>query len=1708
MSRMDVHSRQKMLEKLYLNGVQESGGEAASIESLLDVLQVLFDECCNSTLRREKSVSDFIGWAKPLVCRVRDLRLSRDDFETLEVIGRGAFGQVSVVRMKDTGDVFAMKLLNKWEMLKRAETACFIEERDVLVYGDSRWITNLHYAFQDEDYLYLVMDYYCGGDLLTLITKYEDRLPEEMAKFYIAEMVLAIDSIHQLRYVHRDIKPDNVLLDENGHIRLADFGSCLKMLEDGTVQSKIAVGTPDYISPEILMAMEEGKGKYGPECDWWSLGVCMYEMLFGETPFYAEALAVTYEKIMNHKKYFEFPQDIDDVSDAAKDLIRKLICPAAQRLGSNNLEEVKNHPFFEGIEWDNIRDMIPPYKPEVSNNVDTSNFDVDDTDLKVSDAVPPNTHREFTGNHLPFVGFTFTRNSKLSDVGSLTEAKDSVIDKDTRIELETYERKIKRLEAEKKEKENLISSLKLQLQGSPTGNVHNGQISPDKNREEQIIQLQDDIANLRKLLAETEKKNSQGRITESGDSSNAKVKELERKNRQLKAERDDIEKELEQKKTLMRQQKKDLKEAQSMHRITQNELEDVNKKYSELNSEKQKMARSIKEKDEEIDNLMQGLDKKRQDVRRAEKQQKEYENELADIQSALAREKRLRQQSDQYIKQMEDEVELLKRREEGKPRQSEEPSPNIQEITKLKAELERKEIEMEHTLAKEKSRFAIEEQNLKDQIQDNNQEIENLKRMLKKVEEKSSEYKESTTNKQVDLVSDVKRKFEREKALMMDENKRTRTELEKTTSILEKLQREHRILQDEVRDISDKKDSVAHWEAQITEIIQWVNDEKEARGYLQGLATKMTDELESVRAPGPPGTGKANWQSRRSHKMDKMELLNLQSSLRSEVLAKEQIQKELTDVSAARASAESKLQAAENQISEVKTENEELKKKIQELEEKLSAKAEGTTLNRQDSTMNLDFFVDFLKSDVNVPPVNDDDYELPKSNEPIEREAPKSPEETKAVNNNKSPTRPVKPKVIAPKPQPKPKAHKFVVTDFSTPIKCNHCTSLMLGQRRQGTLCEVCHIACHVACAEKAASVCPVPPDQIAKPQGIDPNQGIGTAIEGYLKIPRAGGVKKGWMRQFAVVCDFKFFLFDVIQGRNGQPINKVVHVLDMRDENFEVGSVSRNEVFHADDKHIPCIFKVSASQLNPPVHKAQLLLLAENANEKTKWIKALTELRKIIQKNLLPDRSVFRAKEVISNAPVPLPRVQCADIIDSNRFLLGTEDALLKVEITQEGRQATCQMTKLEAKRAYQVKVLKGEQLVVVNSKGRKVHLFPISILEKVTRSIKLEETNGCSMFTTGRIRQGSTTCLCVAVKQNVFVYEFNMTKTRYKKIKDILVGRTVQCMQIVSERLCVGFTSGFTLYGIQADGHQLLVNVDEDPSLMCLLEAPMDALCVVEISNREYLLCFAKLGVYVDYQGKKSRKRELMWPSLPSAICFNEPYLIVYSEIAVDIFDVHLMEWVQTIPIKFTRMLSDDGSLNLCVDTNLHAPRLVYFNNLHSEEAGLNVPLNGIQKYVSKRHDESRRGTSENQRPMISNPQNFNHISHMGPRDGLQNLVDLPVVNRTDEKQRSKSMYHTPGNQLTRQRPMTAFKGSIDVTDSVSKSSMGSVASSDSRNISWDSQGSLASFRSSSDGSPELSSEPPKQLAGEASGSGTPPTSHRGSYGESDGLGIEWNF
>ncbi|XP_048646640.1 myotonin-protein kinase isoform X6 [Marmota marmota marmota] len=396
------------------------------LEPLLDLLLGVHQELGASDLAQDKYVADFLQWAEPIAARLKEVQLQRDDFEILKVIGRGAFSEVAVVKMKQTGQVYAMKIMNKWDMLKRGEVSCFREERDVLANGDRRWITQLHFAFQDENYLYLVMEYYVGGDLLTLLSKFGERIPAEMARFYLAEIVMAIDSVHQLGYVHRDIKPDNILLDRCGHIRLADFGSCLKLRADGTVRSLVAVGTPDYLSPEILQAVGggPGTGSYGPECDWWALGVFAYEMFYGQTPFYADSTAETYGKIVHYKEHLSLPLADTGVPEEARDLIQGLLCPAEIRLGRGGADDFRKHPFFFGLDWEGLRDSLPPFIPDFEGATDTCNFDVVEDGLTAMVSGGGETLSDIPegmplGVHLPFVGYSYScmalRDSEVPD---------------------------------------------------------------------------------------------------------------------------------------------------------------------------------------------------------------------------------------------------------------------------------------------------------------------------------------------------------------------------------------------------------------------------------------------------------------------------------------------------------------------------------------------------------------------------------------------------------------------------------------------------------------------------------------------------------------------------------------------------------------------------------------------------------------------------------------------------------------------------------------------------------------------------------------------------------------------------------------------------------------------------------------------------------------------------------------------------------------------------------------------------------------------------------------------------------------------------------------------------------------------------------------------------------------------------------------------
>lgn len=376
-----------------------------NIESLLDTITALVNDCKIPVLMRMKSVDNFISRYERVVESVAALRMKATDFRQLKVIGRGAFGEVHLVRHSRTNTVYAMKMLNKDDMIKRADSAFFWEERDIMAHANSEWIVRLQYAFQDPRHLYMVMEYMPGGDLVNLMTSYE--VSEKWTRFYTAEIVEALAALHSMGYIHRDVKPDNMLISITGHIKLADFGTCVKMNTNGVVRCSTAVGTPDYISPEVLRNQGQDS-EFGKEVDWWSVGVFIYEMLVGETPFYAEALVSTYTNIMNHKTSLKFPEE-PLISQQAKDIIKKFLSAAPERLGKNSVDEIRNHKFFKNEEWTfaTLRDATPPIIPSLKSDDDTTHFEEIETRDRdnAGDFQLPKT---FNGNQLPFIGFTYS----------------------------------------------------------------------------------------------------------------------------------------------------------------------------------------------------------------------------------------------------------------------------------------------------------------------------------------------------------------------------------------------------------------------------------------------------------------------------------------------------------------------------------------------------------------------------------------------------------------------------------------------------------------------------------------------------------------------------------------------------------------------------------------------------------------------------------------------------------------------------------------------------------------------------------------------------------------------------------------------------------------------------------------------------------------------------------------------------------------------------------------------------------------------------------------------------------------------------------------------------------------------------------------------------------------------------------------------------
>eukprot|EP01126_Amoeba_proteus_P019658 TRINITY_DN2018_c0_g1_i15.p1 TRINITY_DN2018_c0_g1~~TRINITY_DN2018_c0_g1_i15.p1 ORF type:complete len:409 (-),score=92.35 TRINITY_DN2018_c0_g1_i15:735-1961(-) len=349
--------------------------------------RVEIEERTKGLSKKEKREAELaLQMAETEQLRNKRKKLSITDYANVKLIGRGAFGEVRVVRSKENNEVFAMKMMNKDFVIKKNQLAHARAERDAMVQHDDPGIVKLFFSFQDSKFLYFIMEYLPGGDLMNLLIK-RSTLTEEECKFYMSEVILAVNAVHSHGYIHRDLKPDNILITQDGHVKLSDFGLCTSGMEshlssfyqlvipkDLTESSELTlerskssresrqkswnkmrreksystVGTSNYMAPEILL--EQG---YDKEVDWWAVGVIIYECLVGYAPFSCEDAADTCLMIINWRRNLEFPsKDECDLSNEAFDLVCSLVTSQKERIGFN---QIVSHPWFRGLDWENVR---------------------------------------------------------------------------------------------------------------------------------------------------------------------------------------------------------------------------------------------------------------------------------------------------------------------------------------------------------------------------------------------------------------------------------------------------------------------------------------------------------------------------------------------------------------------------------------------------------------------------------------------------------------------------------------------------------------------------------------------------------------------------------------------------------------------------------------------------------------------------------------------------------------------------------------------------------------------------------------------------------------------------------------------------------------------------------------------------------------------------------------------------------------------------------------------------------------------------------------------------------------------------------------------------------------------------------------------------------------------------------------------------------
>ncbi|KAI1232965.1 hypothetical protein IHE44_0006152 [Lamprotornis superbus] len=909
-----------------------------SREGILDSLFVLFEECRNPALMKIKHVGNFVKKYAEAIAELKELQPSVKDFEVKSVVGCGHFADVKVVREKVTGDVYAMKVMSKESLLAQEHVSFFEEERSILAQSTSPWIPQLQYAFQDKKNLYLVMEYQPGGDLLSLLNRYEDQLDENMVQFYLAELVLAIHSVHQMGYVHRDIKPENVLIDRTGHIKLVDFGSAAKMTANKTVNARLPVGTPDYMAPEMLAGLGgDGKASYGPECDWWSLGVIAYEMIYGRCPFTEGTSAKTFNNIMNFQRFLKFPEDVKVSSDFL-DLIQSLLCGQKERLG---YEDLCCHPFFSEIDWNNIRNSPPPFVPTLKSDDDTSNFDEPEKNSRVLSSTRQLNPAGFSGEDLPFVGFSFIKalgilrsESVFSSVDS--PAKVSSMEKtlllkskelqDAQDKCHKMEQEMTRLHRRVSEVEAVLSQKEVELKASET----------------QRSLLEQDLATYITECSSLKRSLEQARMEVSQEDDKAlqllhDIREQSRKLQEIKEQ--EYQAQVEEMRLMMNQLEEDLISARRRSDLYESELresrlaaEEFKRKAAECHNKLQKVKDQGKNEAGELYSKLEKINTEQQ------AKIQELQEKLTKAVKASSEATELLQNIRQAKERAEKELEKLQNREDS----NESMKKKLLEAEERRHSLENQVKRLE-TVERRENR-------LKEDIQTKSQQIQQMAEKILELEEKHREAQIAAQHLELQLKQ--KEQFYEEKLKVLENQ--MKKDLADKEALENMLRRHEEEAREKCKVLAEQKAMINAMDSKIRSLEQRIVELSEANKLAANSSLftqrnmkaqeEMISELRQQKFYLETQAGKLEAQNRKleeqlekmSHQdhTDKNRLLELETRLREVSLEHEEqkleLKRQLTELQLTLQERESQitgLQAArtalENQLREAKTELEE-----------------------------------------------------------------------------------------------------------------------------------------------------------------------------------------------------------------------------------------------------------------------------------------------------------------------------------------------------------------------------------------------------------------------------------------------------------------------------------------------------------------------------------------------------------------------------------------------------------------------------------------------------------------------------------------------------------------------------------------------------------------------------------------------------------------